>query len=189
MVLFIIEVLSKKDNNFNWRNIIMAKTAILLGTSRVDGNTSSMIKAIEDKKNVKTFMLSDYSISPFDYKHKNIEDDFLKLVKKLLSYDHIIFASPVYWYAMSAQMKVFFDRISDLLHVKKELGRKLRSKSCAVISTGASSEPMRSFEEVFINSFDYLGMKYKGMLYCYCEDDFKLVEHDEYINSQLEKIL
>ena len=167
----------------------METTVILMGTSRENGNTSSLVKVISEKKNIKIFTLSNFSITPFDYEHKNIEDDFIQLVEQLLSYDHIIFATPVYWYTMSAQMKVFFDRLSDLLHVKKELGRKLRGKSCAVISTGSSEEPKHCFEEVFINSFDYLGMHYKGLLYCYCQDKFVLKEHQNYINKQIEEIL
>jgi len=164
----------------------MKKTAILLSTSRYNGNTSALVDAVSDQTDVDVFNLKNYNISPFDYEHKNIDDDFVPLVKKLLNYEHIVFASPVYWYSMTAQMKTFFDRISDLLHVKKELGRKLRSKTCSVVSTGASPQPETSFEETFINSFDYLGMKYNGMLYCYCDDKFKLKEHKENINRFIE---
>ena len=142
----------------------MKKTALLLSTSRKHGNTSSLVEAINKHSQIDVYDLKDYQISPFDYEHKNSDDDFIPLIKNLLQYDHLIFASPVYWYSMTAQMKVFFDRISDLLHVEKSLGRQLRTKVCLLVSTGASPEPERSFEEVFINSFDYLGMKYKGML-------------------------
>ncbi len=43
-------------------------------------------------------------------------------------YDVLIFATPVYWYSMSGIMKVFFDRITDLLTIKKDIGRKLKGK-------------------------------------------------------------
>ena len=166
----------------------MKKTAILLGTSNNNGNTHALVKAVANKVQATVFNLKDYTISPFDYQHKNIDDDFIPLVEELLEFEHIIFASPVYWYTMSAQMKVFFDRISDLLHVKKELGRKLRGKSSAILSTGSSPQPMRSFEEVFINSFKYLDMDYKGLLYCFCENNFDLSTHEENINMKLVEI-
>ena len=165
-----------------------AKIAILIGSSNNTGNTASLVDATANKINATIFDLKDYQISPFDYEHQNINDDFLGLVKELIQYDQIIFASPVYWYTMSAQMKVFFDRLSDLLHVKKELGRQLRGKTTAIISTGASPQPERSFEEVFTNSFDYLAMNYKGMLYCFCEQSFKLEEHKDSIDKQLQII-
>ena len=160
-----------------------AKIAILIGSSNGNGNTVSLVNAVVQTINADVFNLKDYQISPFDYEHKNSDDDFIGLVKELLLYDQIIFASPVYWYSMSAQMKVFFDRISDLLHFKKELARQLRGKSCAILSTGSSPQPERSFEEVFSNSFDYLGMNYKGMLYCFCNPSFKLKEHREDITQ------
>ena len=164
------------------------KTAILLSTSREKGNTSALVSAVSEQNEVEVINLKDYNISPFDYEHKNIGDDFVPLIEELLKYEHIAFASPVYWYSMSAPMKVFFDRLSDLLHVKKEKGRKLRGKSCSIISTGASPEPERSFEETFINSFEYLGMQYRGMLYCYCEDKFFLEEHKPNIDMFMKQI-
>ena len=165
----------------------MNNTVILLSTSRTNGNTQQLVDHTAQQADIDVINLNDYSISPFDYEHKNIGDDFIILVKKLIKYDHIIFASPVYWYSMTAQMKVFFDRISDLLHVKKELGRQLREKDTSIISTGASPKPERSFEETFINSFNYLGMNYKGMLYCYCENSFDNHKHNNAIDKYLKE--
>jgi multimeric flavodoxin WrbA len=163
----------------------MEKTAILIATSNGNGNTMAMVKVIAEKINATVFDLQNYDISAFDYQHNNLDDDFIGLVEQLLEYDQIVFATPVYWYTMCAQMKVFFDRLSDLLSVKKELGRKFRGKYSAVISTGSTDIPERSFEEVFINSFNYLGMSYKGMIYCYCENEFTLVEHESHIEKNL----
>ena len=36
-------------------------------------------------------------------------------MRRILAFDRIIFASPVYWYAVSPAMKVFLDRSSDFL--------------------------------------------------------------------------
>ena len=166
----------------------MKKIAILLGSSRYDGNTSSLVSCVSNKTEVTEFHLKDYSISAFDYEHKNIDDDFIPLVQELLKYDHIIFASPVYWYTMSAEMKVFFDRMSDLLHVKKEFGRQLRDKTTSIISTGASPQPERSFEEVFINSFNYLNMDYLGLLYCFCNGNFIAKEHEDNIDRYIKTL-
>lgn len=157
-----------------------------MGTSKEKGNTSALVRNIVDITELVVFNLKDYNISPFDYDHKNIDDDFIPLILELLKYDHLVFASPVYWYSMSAQMKVFFDRISDLLQVKKPLGRKLRTKECSIISTGASPQPERSFEETFINSFNYLSMDYKGLLYCYCEDGFDPNHHKKAIDNYIQ---
>ena len=55
-------------------------------------------------------------------------------------YDTIIFATPVYWYSMSGTLKTFFDRLSDLLHYKKELGRQMRGKKMAMISNSGEND-------------------------------------------------
>ncbi|WP_133405289.1 flavodoxin family protein [Parashewanella tropica] len=143
---------------------------IILGSSSPNGNTHLVANAISTKTNAKLVSLSDYNIKPFDYNFNNQDDDFLPLISDILKYDRIIFATPVYWYAPSAQMKLFMDRLSDLLKIHKPLGRRLRTKQTAVIATGSDRQPKPCFEEVFINTFDYLGMDYQGMLYVSFDD-------------------
>ena len=155
------------------------KTAIILGTSRENGNTHKLVELYRGYKCADVFSLDDYSISFYDYEHKNIGDDFLSLVEQLLKYDNLIFASPVYWYSMSAQMKVFFDRLSDLLTIDKQLGRKIKGKTCSVLATGVDVKAPLCFEQPFILTVNYLGMNYQKMLYCSCVDDFVEKEHSE----------
>lgn len=109
--------------------------------------------------------LSDYSIAPFDYEYRNQDDDFMKIASMAIEYDRIVLASPVYWYSPSATMKIFMDRLSDLLKVEKDMGRLLRSKRAALIATGSDSVPAPCFEECFARTYEYLGMRYEGMLY------------------------
>lgn len=111
--------------------------------------------------------LYDYNIIYYDYEHMNSDDDYLPLIKRIISdYDTLIFATPVYWYAMSGLMKVFFDRFTDLLKTEKDWGRKLRGKNFAAMSC---SEGGGNLEEMFWIPFkesaDYLGMNYKGHMH------------------------
>ncbi|GHY53033.1 Putative NAD(P)H-dependent FMN-containing oxidoreductase YwqN [Vibrio cholerae] len=99
------------------------KIAVVLGTSKSDGNTRKLVEVFQASTDTTLFDLSDYAISFYDYEHMNRNDDFIHLINKLVEFDHLVFASPVYWYSMSAQLKVFFDRLSDLLTIEKELGR------------------------------------------------------------------
>ena len=61
----------------------------------------------------------------------------------------LFFASPVYWYSMSAQMKIFFDRLADLVTIEKERGRALQGKSCSLVATGGSDSAAEGFEKTF----------------------------------------
>jgi multimeric flavodoxin WrbA len=124
--------------------------------------TSMLQNHLEDAELIN---LSDYSISFFDYSHKNKDDDFYGLAQKMLASDGIIFATPVYWYAMSAQLKVFFDRLSDLITIRKEMGRKLAGKFTAFIATGHDEHIPEGFDVPFKRTSEYLDMLFKGQLY------------------------
>ena len=139
--------------------------AVVLGTSNSDGNTRCIVDAFIAESNAKLFNLSDYQISFFDYQHNNQQDDFLSLIKELVGFEHIVFASPVYWYAMSAQLKVFFDRLSDLLTIEKDLGRQLKGIGCSVIATGFDKEIPACFLQPFEKTANYLKMNFKGHSY------------------------
>ena len=139
------------------------KKVIILGSSRKNGNTTKIADEISKQSEIDIINLSDYNISYYDYESKNIEDDFLPLIKGIIEkYDTLIFATPIYWYNMSGIMKVFFDRFSDLIRIEKETGRKLRGKKIGVISNSHDDEIEDSFYIPFIKSADYLGMEYLG---------------------------
>ena len=162
------------------------KTIIILGTSRRTGNTAQLVNVIKDNLDADILNLSDYQISPYDYQSNNSADDFIALIDKVLSYEDIIFSSPVYWYAMSAQIKIFFDRLADLVTIEKERGRTLRGKSCSLVATGGSDWAAEGFEKPFELSAGYFDMVYKGMLYCPYHDDFLVSGHKKEIADFIE---
>lgn len=141
----------------------MSKSVIIIGSSRVNGNTTRIATEIAKQHQLDSINLSDYNFSYYDYESKNREDDFIELIKGILEkYETLIFATPVYWYSMSGIMKVFFDRFSDLIRIEKETGRKLRGKNMAVISNSHDSGIDYDFYIPFKKSADYLGMHYLG---------------------------
>ena len=167
----------------------MKKTIIIQGSSRSNGNTSKIINHIALKNKYDIIDLSVKNIGHFNYDFKNKNDDFLPLIKEVIeTYDTIIFATPVYWYTMSGILKVFFDRFSDLLHFKKELGRKLRGKNMAMISCGSGPELKETFAIPFIESANYLGMQYLGDVHTWINDDTISDEVLKKINAFVLKI-
>lgn len=144
------------------------KTVIILGSSRKDGETAKIVKELSHLAGWDVIDLNDYQFSYYDYEHKNRNDDFLPLIKNLIEkYDVLVFATPVYWYSMSGIMKVFFDRLSDLLTIEKETGRKLRGKKMAVISSSAGGNLGEHFWLPFTESANYLGMSYITNMHTY----------------------
>lgn len=145
---------------------------IILGSSRKDGDTYKIVDELIKLSDWDLIDLNDYNFSYYDYEHKNLDDDYLSLMRRIIAkYDVLIFATPVYWYAMSGIMKVFFDRITDLLDEEKDLGRKLRGKSMAALSCSVGDNLGESFWLPFSETARYLGMEYLGSLHTIANND------------------
>lgn len=157
----------------------MQTTIALFASSRRHGNTGQLMNLIADELQIEVVDLSEKNISAYDYEHRNRGDDFEPLIERVLEFDQIIFASPVYWYATSPAMKVFLDRISDLLDLPELLdkGRRLRGKRAFVVCTSIYAEVAPSFIEAFKETFRYLGMQYGGCLHANCRDGYKAADH------------
>ena len=89
----------------------MKNVVIISSTPRAGGNSEILATefangAIKAGNKVEMIYLRDY-----DLKYCIHDDGMDKLCKKLLSADVIVFATPVYFYSMSGQLKVFIDRL------------------------------------------------------------------------------
>ena len=149
----------------------MKKTTsvILLGSSNSQGDTYRVSKMVSTLLNNKIIDLKPLNIADFDYEFKNQEDDFFPLMQQLIAqHDIFIFATPVYWYTMSATLKRFLDRFSDLLKIHPETGRKLKGKKMAVISCGSDKVLKEGFHMPFKETANYLHMVYIGDVHTWC---------------------
>ena len=163
----------------------MTDTIAIFASARRNGNTGKLIDWIANELDIELIDLSDKNISPYDYEHKNLNDDFIPLMNHLLNFKKIIFVTPVYWYAASAQMKIFIDRTSDFLDIEelKGIGRKLREKTAYIVCTSISSAADRSFLNSFIDTFGYLGMNYGGHIHANCENGYHPDDYIEDVNK------
>lgn len=145
---------------------------IILGSSRSDGNTFKVCKKLQELTGFEIIDIKTKNISIYDYEHKNKDDDFLPLIKDITQkYELILFATPIYWYSMSATLKIFFDRISDCLSIEKQIGRKLKGKYMGMISCGSDNEIFEGFNMPFIQTANYLEMQYVGDLHTWLAED------------------
>jgi multimeric flavodoxin WrbA len=158
----------------------MLSTIALFSSSRRAGNTGRLIDRIAMELALEVVDLGSLYMSSYDYEHRNRTDDFEPLIQRVLEHDQIIFATPIYWYAVSPPMKVFLDRISDLLELPDLLpeGRRLRGKNGYVVCTSISEEPSAAFMGAFRDTFDYLGMRFGGAVHINCQDGYLPNVHD-----------
>jgi len=162
----------------------MNKIVVIIGSSRNDGDTKRLVDELRSCLDFDSIDLNDYAFSYYDYAHSNSDDDYISLMRNLIAgYDTFLFATPVYWYAMSGIMKVFFDRFTDLLDSEKELGRQLRTKKMAAITCSIGDNLGDMFWLPFIETANYLGMKYLGNLHTITDkfDKYELIEFADII--------
>ncbi len=148
-----------------------APILVVLGSSRSRGNTRMLVDCAFADAPHRLVDLGRHSFSDYDYSHENRDDDFAALADMLVAHERIVLATPVYWYSMSAVMKRFVDRLSDLVTIRKPIGRKMAGRSLYLIAT--STEPVlpAGFETTFRSTAEYFDMAWGGCLHgCFDED-------------------
>ena len=168
----------------------MLSTIALFASARRHGNTGRLIDRIAAELAIEVLDLGSLRISPFDYDHRNRDDDFEPLMRRVLEHEQVVFASPVYWYAVSAPMKVFLDRLSDYLDLPDLIpeGRRLRGRIGYVACTSICEEPAAEFMGAFRETFQYLGMHFGGAVHVDCHDGYVPARHDPAAMSFAERV-
>lgn len=143
------------------------KPLVITGSARRDSDTKKLLELLFPEGTVKVLDLLDYKLSAYSYSGEYPADDqFLQLIEELLPHKQVIFATPVYWYAMSGLLKAFFDRLTDLITFQKQLGRKLAGKETFSVAVGAEEELPLGFAKPFELTSAYFNMTYKAGYYC-----------------------
>lgn len=146
------------------------RVAIVMGSARGDGNTASAVFHLVRQLGARAEVadLSALGITPFDYGRHDDRDDFRSVIEMMLASQHIVFATPVYWYAMSGAMKVFFDRLTDLLldPASRQTGRALAGRHVWLLATGTDDGLPTGFHEPFQRTSAYFDMVWREAFYC-----------------------
>jgi multimeric flavodoxin WrbA len=153
----------------------------IMGSPRRKSNTEILLdKALEGAREagaeVEKVLVSKLKISPcleiyacLKDGNCSIKDDMQLLYKKLLEADHIIFASPMFFYGITSQAKAIIDRCQALWVRRHVLGMgkdDKRVRRGAFISVGAT-KGKKLFDGAVLTVkyfFDAIGVKYSGDL-------------------------
>ena len=156
------------------------KILALLGSPRKKGNSTTLAEQIiqgaeSAGATVERVFLHGQQISPCRAcyacrqprsKGCAIDDDMQPIYKKLVDSDAWVIASPVYWFTMSAQTKLFMDRCFALLAYKKNV---FKGKRIAIAMSYADADPFSSgcvnALRAFQDAFNYTGSTIVGMVY------------------------
>jgi multimeric flavodoxin WrbA len=158
----------------------MTKLLVLASSPRPKGNSTILATeaargAKDADAEVKTFFLAKMKIGPCMgcdgcRKPKAAgcvqKDDMKTLYAELRAADAVLIASPVYWFTMSAQIKLFMDR---LYAFGAESYRPLKGKRVGIILTYGDADPFVSGAvnaiRAFQDAFAYVGAPIAGMVY------------------------
>ena len=153
----------------------------IMGSPRRQSNTEILLdKALEGAREaraeVEKVLVSKLKISPcleiyacFKDGNCTIRDDMRTLYDKLLQADHIVFASPIFFYGITSQAKAVVDRCQALWARRHVLGmgkEDTRVRRGVFISVGATRGE-KLFDGAVLTVryfFDAIGVKYAGAL-------------------------
>ena len=156
------------------------KILVMLGSPRKNGNSTTLAQKIiagaeAAGATVEQIYLHGQDIAPCqacygclkpDSKSCVIDDDMQPIYQKLIDADAWVIASPVYWFTMSAQTKLFMDRCFALFNNKKEV---FAGKNIAIAMSYADPDPFVSgcvnALRTFQDTFRYVGANIVGMVY------------------------
>lgn len=142
------------------------KVIAILGYANGGKNTKKFLETIYVDHDINIIDLELLEILPYKYKSSSTDDDFISVISKIIEADRVVFATPVYWYAMSGVMKDFIDRFSDLLGGRhKELGESLYGKKIDLLSTGSDLQIPNGFSVPFNLTATYFGMDFMKVYY------------------------
>jgi multimeric flavodoxin WrbA len=156
------------------------KILVLVGSPRAEGNTSILVDHLREGAEaggaqVEVVRLHDLHIRPCtacrackddDAADCILEDDMRSIYPKIRGADAIVFASPIYWWNVSAQTKLLIDRCDAL---DGPSGNVLGTKRIAIALVYGGSDAFSSGAvnalRAFQDAFRYVGSDVVGMIH------------------------
>lgn len=150
------------------------KILLLNGSPRKNGNTAAALKtlctALGNAHDTEYADLYAYSVSPClsCYQCKKNggnciqKDDTNTLLEKISSADCIVFGSPVYWWGISAQLKLVVDKFIARVDMFQQTPKKIIT--VAVGASGTEDPQYRLIREQFTCISQYLNWNYISSL-------------------------
>lgn len=146
--------------------------AVIYGSTRQNGNTEQLTESVVKGLVIEKIFLRDFTIQPIeDLRHTeagfvDVDDDYNKLVERMMKHDTFIFATPIYWYSMSGTMKNFIDRWSHTMRDEKfpDFKKQLGTKKAYVVAVGGDNPSIKGLPLIqqFNYIFEFMGISFEG---------------------------
>lgn len=161
------------------------KILILCGSPRKKGNTNTIVKWVKEGAIGAGAEVECIDVVRLNYKSHGctacmscqnsdkyecvIDDDATPILKEMTDFDIIVYATPVYCFGPTAQLKVFTDRMHSLFKYDPETNEFIHSfagKTLVLIATAAGEydNNLELLEQVNEGFAKFVGMKYMSLL-------------------------
>jgi multimeric flavodoxin WrbA len=141
----------------------MATILILKGSPHVDGNTAALADKVQAAAEAEGASVESVFLNALDIRPCNgcgacretgacvVKDDMQGLYPKLRAADAIVFASPIYWFTYTAQLKTCIDRFYAMWSNDNDA---FKGKSVGVLLTYGNADPYSSGAINAIHTFE-----------------------------------
>jgi len=147
---------------------------VLFGSPRKDGNTRQLVNTASDilkqkHHEVRMLFLNDLNIRPCQGCYAclpkgkcKINDDMKDILKYMRESDIIIYATPLYWFGPSSQLKLVMDRSIALMD--NDYNSRIEGKKAVTLVTlgDENLDTVKPLIQMFQMTFDLLGLTYAG---------------------------
>ncbi|HEY43758.1 MAG TPA: flavodoxin family protein [Anaerolineae bacterium] len=183
--------------------MVARKVVIVKGSPRKNGNSAILAGqaaagAESAGAQVDVFYLHGMDIRPCDACdacHASVEDeciiddDMQIIYPKLREADALVIASPIYWFTVSAQTKIFMDRCY-ALGGGDPSGYALEGKQIGILLTYGDTDPFNSGAvnalRTFQDAYNYVGAEIVGMVYGSADEAGEIRENQSVMEEAFE---
>lgn len=159
------------------------KILVLSGSPKKNGNTTMLVEWFAEGARSKGAAVEIVNTAFLKYKSTGctscracqrsdkyecaIDDEAKPVLARMARADVIVMATPLYFFAMSAQLKLISDRMFSLYKWDNEadtMETPLKGKTLILIASAYEDVGLKELEAPFKITADYTGMKFKSLL-------------------------
>ena len=159
------------------------KILVISGSPKKDGNTALLLEWFRQGACLKGAEVEVVHAASLKYKTTGciscracqkiagyecvIDDEAKPVLAKMAKVDVIVMATPLYFFAASAQLKLIFDRMFSLYKWDNEAGTMktaLKGKTLVLIASAFEGVGLDALSKPFSLTADYTGMKFESLL-------------------------
>tara|TARA_B100000315_G_C14529541_1_gene565481 strand:+ start:347 stop:922 length:576 start_codon:yes stop_codon:yes gene_type:complete len=168
------------------------KILILSGSPRKEGNTKTVVNWVSEGAKDLGALVEIIDVAGLDFQSFGcracmgcqssdkfeciVEDEVSKILVDIPSYDILIFATPLYFFGPTAQLKAFTDRMYSLFKYNeqtKSFDHNLEHITLGLVSTGGGSD-FSSLNQLFNIFAKFMGNNYESLLIPFIHSSEKL---------------